>query len=236
MMKWLLLIIGFTACVGALALIMITKVAEPSSIKPALPIHEIGMWLIGFHVEKKTPSRQWVAHHFCHQLRPDLMQCILYDQNTLHAKMTGIEYIIPMEAFQRLSKEEQQYWHPHNFEILSGQLTVPAASNELTVLADKMNSYGKAFHMWNAGVFEQEDERYPIGEPRLGWSFNHVHEPKLGMIEHTYDPMDISVEQKKDERTTLISKAKPQCGVKAMAHKFKGTSQPLDGVKAKKDC
>lgn len=235
-MKWRLPVIAFTACVFAFALTIITKAAEPSSIKPAIPILEIGMWLIGFHADKENPSRQWVAHHFCQQLRPDLMQCVLYDRNSLHAKMTGIEYIIPMEAFQRLSQEEQQYWHPHNFEILSGQLTVPAASNELNVLSDKMNSYGKTFHMWKAGVFDQEDERYPSGEPRLAWSFNHVHEPKKGLLERTYDPMDISVEQKKKERKELASQAKPQCGINAIANKFEEESQPLDGVKVKEDC
>lgn len=140
--------------------------------------------------------------------------------------MTRIEYIIPMAAFQRLSEAEQQYWHPHSFGILSGQLTVPAASNELKVLSDKMNSYGKTFQTWQAGIFEQqEDERYPIGEPRLAWSCNHVNELKKGLLESIYDPMDMSVEQKKKERKELVPQAKPQCGVNAIANKFKGESQ-----------
>jgi hypothetical protein len=51
--------------------------------------------------------------------------------------------IIPGEAFDQLSEDEQHYWHPHNFEILSGQLTLPAAKNELKVMEQKLNSYGK---------------------------------------------------------------------------------------------
>jgi hypothetical protein len=63
--------------------------AAESTIKP---VQNIGAWLIGFHADKENPSRQWVAHHFCHQLRPDLMQCVLYEDNSPDAKMTGIEY------------------------------------------------------------------------------------------------------------------------------------------------
>jgi hypothetical protein len=56
------------------------------------PVQKIGAWLVGFHTDKEYPSRQGVAHHFCHQLRPHLMQCVLYDDNSPDAKMTGIEY------------------------------------------------------------------------------------------------------------------------------------------------
>lgn len=80
--------------------------AAESTIKP---VQNFGAWLIGFHADKENPTRQWVAHHFCHQLRPDLMQCVLYDDNSPDAKMTGIEYIIPGEAFDQLSEEEQHY-------------------------------------------------------------------------------------------------------------------------------
>lgn len=207
--------------------------AAESTIKP---VQNIGAWLIGFHADKANPSRQWVAHHFCHQLRPDLMQCVLYDDNSPDAKMTGIEYIIPGEAFDQLSEDEQHYWHPHNFEILSGQLTLPAAKNELKVMEQKLNSYGKTIHVWKAGVYGQEDETFPLGEPRLAWSFNHLHEPQQGLLESVYESLDISVEQKRKERKALVSQAKAQCGVNAIAGEFKGESKPLEGVKAKEGC
>lgn len=96
------------------------------------------------------------------------MQCVLYDDNSQAAKMTGIEYIIPGEAFDQLSEDEQHYWHPHNFEILSGQLSLPAEKNELKVMEQKLNSYGKTIHVWKAGVYGQEDEKFPPSE-NLDW-------------------------------------------------------------------
>lgn len=81
----------------------------------------------------------------------DFAQCILFDGNGPEARLTGIEYIISEKLFQNLPEEEQQYWHPHNFEILSGQLVAPAipeiAEHELMLL--KMNSYGKTWHVWD---------------------------------------------------------------------------------------
>ncbi|GJL51582.1 MAG: hypothetical protein NPIRA01_28090 [Nitrospirales bacterium] len=164
------------------------------------------------------------------------MQCILYDDNAPDAKMTGIEYIIPMEAFEQLPDEEQQYWNPHNFEILSGQLTLPAAKNELKIMENKLNSYGKTFHLWKAGVYEKEDEKFPVGEPRLAWSFNHLDEAKDGLIESVYHGMGISVEQKQKARKDLILQTKPQCGVNAIADHFKGPTESLKGVEPKEGC
>ena len=62
-------------------------------------------------------------------------------------------------------------------------------------MEQKLNSYGKTIHVWKAGVYGQEDEKFPLGEPRLAWSFNHLHEPQQGLLESVYESLDISVEQ-----------------------------------------
>ena len=71
------------------------------------------------------PCHQMEAHHYCKKLNEDFSQCLLYDGNTKNANLTGIEYIISEKLFQSLTPEESKYWHPHNYEILSGQLVAP---------------------------------------------------------------------------------------------------------------
>jgi hypothetical protein len=69
---------------------------------------------------------QMEAHHYCHQVNADLLQCVLFDGNTEDANLIGIEYIISERLFASLPPEEQAFWHPHNYEILSGSLVALA--------------------------------------------------------------------------------------------------------------
>lgn len=49
----------------------------------------------------------------------------MYDANGPQANLTGIEYIISEKLYATLPEAERRYWHPHNGEILSGQLVAP---------------------------------------------------------------------------------------------------------------
>src|ERR1051325_6973784 len=89
------------------------------------PVQVMDIYLVGFHPMKEDPAHQMEAHHFCHQVNEDFAQCALFDSNTKDAHLNGIEYIISEKVFSSLPLEEQQYWHPHNYEILSGQLVAP---------------------------------------------------------------------------------------------------------------
>jgi hypothetical protein len=42
------------------------------------------------------------------------------------ANLIGIEYILSERLFETLPDDEKPSWHPHNYEILSGQLAAPA--------------------------------------------------------------------------------------------------------------
>ena len=83
------------------------------------------IYLVGFHPMKDSPHDQMEAHHYCHQINEDFAQCALFDGNTKDAKLNGIEYIISEKLFNTLPEQEKKYWHPHNGEILSGQLVAP---------------------------------------------------------------------------------------------------------------
>jgi hypothetical protein len=102
---------------------------------------------------KNSPNDQMEAHHYCHQINEDFAQCALFDSNTKDAKLNGIEYIISEKLFNELPEQEKKYWHPHNGEILSGQLVAPDIPHaaEKALMKVKMNSYGKTWHVWNTG-------------------------------------------------------------------------------------
>lgn len=89
------------------------------------PLAAMNVYLVGFHPMKEDPSHQMEAHHFCRQVNEDFAQCALFDGNTAEANLNGIEFIISERLFETLPNDEKSMWHPHNGEILSGQLVAP---------------------------------------------------------------------------------------------------------------
>jgi hypothetical protein len=196
------------------------------------PPDELNIYLVGFHPLKNDPQHQFEAHHFCQQVNEDFAQCVLYDGNTPDANLNGIEYIISERLFERLPEEEQQYWHPHNGEILSGQLVAPDLSKaaDKVLMRGKINSYGKTWHTWDITHGGQSNERLPLGEPALGWSFNHFGEAKPGLVESRDRRMGISTEERRRQRQDFIPLAHPQAGIDALKGEFKGPTEPIPGV------
>jgi Protein of unknown function (DUF1264) len=179
------------------------------------PPAQLNAYLVGLHPMKAHPDHQMEAHHFCRQVNQDLAQCALFDGNTAEANLNGIEYIISAKLFEQLPAEERQYWHPHNFEILSGQLVGPGLPEvaEKEFLETKMNSYGKTWHVWNTGHFGMNDaDRLPLGKPELAWSFNQDGEALPGLIEQMEKRVDVDVSKKRKSRQDLQRLAKPQQG------------------------
>lgn len=199
------------------------------------PAGELDIHLVGFHPMKDQPDHQMEAHHYCRQVNEDFAQCALFDGHTNGANLNGIEYIISEKLFEQLPKDERKYWHPHNYEILSGQLIAPGVPNaaEKELMKAKINSYGKTWHVWNTGHSGKPGDALPLGEPKLAWSFNHDGEIQPGMIEPMEKKFDVSLTGKRKMRSDLTKFAKPQEGVDALKGKFKGPVQSIPGVQAK---
>ncbi|MBL8212785.1 MAG: DUF1264 domain-containing protein [Bryobacterales bacterium] len=93
-----------------------------------------------------------------------------------------MEYIISGKLFDTLPQAERKFWHPHNYEILSGQLVAPgrpeATSKEL--MRGKRNSCGKTFHLWSTG----QGDNLPLGGPMLAWSFNRDGDANIKSFAH----------------------------------------------------
>ena len=106
------------------------------------PLHFFDVCTLGFHPMKEHPEHQMEAYHYCHQMNEDFAQCTLFDGNTSRARLNGIEYIISEKLFKTLPARERAFWHPHNGEILSGQLVAPGipAVAEKALMRQRMNS------------------------------------------------------------------------------------------------
>ncbi|MGH7150684.1 MAG: DUF1264 domain-containing protein, partial [Planctomycetota bacterium] len=94
------------------------------------PVEKIHLYLCAFHVAKENPSFQVEAHHYCSPVSEEVHQCVVFDSKEAGAKLLGVEYIVTDKAYRSLPEAERKYWHPHAYEILSGQLVAPNLPKE----------------------------------------------------------------------------------------------------------
>lgn len=198
------------------------------------PLKPFDIHLVGFHPMKDHPERQMEAHHYCNQMNEDFAQCTLFDSSGPHARLNGIEYIISEKLFDTLPPAERAFWHPHNGEILSGQLVAPAipAAADKELMRMKMNSYGKTWHVWNTGHEGMAPDQLPLGPPMLAWSFSRDGEAIPAMVERRDRRLGIVTAERRKQRADLQQLAKPQFGVDALDKKFARPTKPIPGVVA----
>ena len=211
-----------------------TKVLESGAalLQSNSPLKDFDIYLVGFHPMKDHPEKQMEAHHYCHQVNQDFAQCILFDGNTKNANMNGVEYIISEKLFATLPEEERQYWHPHNGEILSGQLIAPGIPQaaEHRLMKDKMNSYGKTWHVWHTGGPGEQGATLPLGPPMLAWSFSRDGEAKPELVSERDKKLNVNTQEIRKSREDLRALAKPQSGVDTLNGKFTRPTTPIPGV------
>jgi hypothetical protein len=208
-----------------------TKILEKGAelLQDLSPIRSIDHYLDGFHVMKDDTSLHMEAHHYCRGMNEEFTQCVIFDGNTKDANMIGLEYIISERLFESLPEEEKSSWHPHNYEILSGQLVLPGvpAVAEKAALEKKLNSYGKTWHVWDTGhAGHPAAHDLPIGPPKLAWSYNRDGEAPSDLIEARDRRMGIETAEKRRERTGLASAAKSQRGEDELRAKLLGGPMP----------
>lgn len=196
------------------------------------PLQPFDVYLVGFHPMKDRPELQMEAHHYCHQMNQDFAQCTLFEGNGRDAKLNGIEYIISEKLFETLPEAERKYWHPHNGEILSGQLIAPSIPGpaETALMRTKMNSYGKTWHTWNTGHEGHAPDALPLGPAHLAWSFNRDGEALPSLIARRDRELGVSTLETRRERAELRPLARPQYGVDALKGQFDGPVSDIPGV------
>lgn len=156
----------------------------------------------------------------------------LFDGNTPDANLIGVEYIVSEAVFDGLPEDEKAYWHPHNYEILTGSLIAPGlpAVAETALMKRLLNSYGKTWHTWHTGRHDLGGgHTLPLGEPMLMWSFNRDGEADPRLEEHRADAMGLDPAATRERRADLAAEAHPQRGVDRLRDRFPG-STPVEGV------
>lgn len=200
------------------------------------PMRGFDVYVVGLHCGKGRPDVQMEAHHYCKQVNSDFLQCALFDGNGADANLIGIEYIVSAPLFATLSDEEKRYWHPHNYEVLSGQLTAPGlpAAAEHALMRLLVDSYGKTWHTWHTGRRDAgggPGDALPLGDPMLMWSFNRDGEADERLREDLQRAMGIDERAQRERRRDLARFAHPQHGVDAMAGDFPHAGPRPDGVR-----
>jgi hypothetical protein len=208
-----------------------TKALEKSAevLQNLSPVRALDHYLNGFHVMKDDPSLHMEAHHYCKNMNEEFTQCVIFDGNTADSNIIGLEYIISERLFETLADDEKPSWHPHNYEILSGELVLPGVAEvaEKAALAKKLNSYGKTWHVWDTGhAGHPAAHALPVGKPLLAWSYNRDGEVPTTLVKERDARMNIDTEEKRKGRASLASQAKPQLGVDALKAKLSGNGAP----------
>jgi len=169
------------------------------------PTEQLQLYLDAFHYVKNKPAMQMEVHHYCGVVNPDLTQCALYDKNTKNAHLIGIEYVISDKLYNQLSATEKNFWHPHPYEIKSGQLIAPelSGSEEHTLMNKLYRTHGKTWHLW-----DPMQKKLPVGNPDLMWSFTKDGQLKASLLTQRDKRFGISSPQKKSARADIPMQAK----------------------------
>lgn len=141
--------------------------AEAAEHEGKAPLEGFHLYFCAFHIAKKDPKFQIEAHHYCSMLDEEVHQCVLFDKVGERSRIVGIEYIISDRLYRGLPDAEKKYYHPHTYEVLSGQLVAPGMpeKKEAKLMAGLVTTWGKAWQTW-----PDPKTAVPMGEPVLLWS------------------------------------------------------------------
>jgi hypothetical protein len=164
-------------------------------------------YLCAFHVAKADPSFQLEAHHYCEPAGGDVHQCVVYDRRGPGARLLGTEYIIADAVYRGLPDAEKAFWHPHAYEVLSGQLVAPGLPEpqETDLLRSVIRTWGKTWHTW-----PDPAQPLPLGAPRLMWSINGDGQLDPALLERRDRAFGISTPALRQRRRSAYGYAVPQ--------------------------
>lgn len=171
------------------------------------PLHAFHLYLCAFHTAKLKASFQIEAHHYCSQLNEDLHQCLIYSGRETGSKLLGTEYIISDQLYRELPEAEKKYWHPHAYEVLSGQLIAPGVpeDEQLKLMKKLIPTWGKSFHTW-----PDPQTKVPMGEPLLMWSLTGDGQIDKKLLASRDRLFDVSTEEIRARRERAFGLPIPQ--------------------------
>jgi len=204
---------------------VLSTVSKP--LQSFQPLSNICEAFCGLHLYPNDTKRQVIAYHYCSMLDADRRQCLIYDSNSEHAKLIGVEYIISQKLFESLDENEKKYWHSHKYECESGLLVqvakamvpeIVVETAEIPALQHLSNTYGKTIQLWP--VDDQGNcSHVPHGPPQLLASFTADGQVLPEMVEKRDKAMGISTETKRKEREGRVQGNPPAEGADQWVNK-----------------
>ncbi len=196
--------------------------AGATVLQGSRPASRLDVHVVGFHPMYDDPTHQMEAHHFCRQVNEEFAQCVLFDGDGPEANLTGVEYIVSERIFGTLPDDERAYWHPHNGEILSGQLIAPGLPDaaETELMRTKINSYGKTWHTWHTRHGTAAGDALPLGPAALAWSFSRDGEVDPALVASRDARLGVDTARTRAARQGLRGLARPQSGVDTLRDAF----------------
>jgi hypothetical protein len=116
-------------------------------------------------------------HHYCKQITPKIMQCLIFLSTDPNAELVEIEYFIDKKLVRTNVTLEQwnKHYHDHTEEIATGRVQVldvsPRRAKEIADAASKTD--GIIFHLWPDGA------KVPNGDVMFPTSISHKPVKKL---------------------------------------------------------
>jgi len=168
------------------------------------PLKSICAHINGIHCYAADPERQLEANHYCSHLTEDVLQCVIYDKHDdKHAKLIGVEYIIPEKMFQELPADERKYWHSHECEVKSGMLIMPGLPEMMEdhEMKKLIKTYGKTWHLWQT----DRGDLLPYGPPQLMMSITHPEQVDPRLLRARNEKFGVDTVKKWERRKSLPS-------------------------------
>jgi len=124
------------------------------SMMPMMPAPAMGFTL---HIDAKKHINElpeFVVHHYCKNIDPQVIQCLLFDSDAPNAHVIGVETIISPAIYNQLPQEERASWHYHKDEIPLVDAKLPGLSEAQIqqVVAALENTYGRVVIFWVPGT------------------------------------------------------------------------------------
>ncbi|MBI4001703.1 MAG: DUF1264 domain-containing protein [Nitrospira defluvii] len=95
-------------------------------------------------------------HHYCKGIKPEVLQCLLFESTDPNALLTDIEYFVakPLSRSAVPLDVWNKFYHDHDVEIATGRVQVldmpDAQAKEVAAAAAKTD--GIIFHLWPKGA------------------------------------------------------------------------------------
>jgi uncharacterized protein DUF1264 len=105
-----------------------------------------------------------IAHHWCKVISSSISECELYDGDGPHARLVGVETIVPTAVWKTFPASEQALWHYHRTELKKIHVSLPDTpkDKQAGIIASFVETYGKIYILWDPMTTQM-----PQGQPSV---------------------------------------------------------------------